>query len=121
MTKIFCPDKYCIFKYENDTVTNKIYTNGIKILPVLEDCEVVFSDCTVEVKANSIVLLYTSRDKNGVYVDKHMIFCDEESKAYCDEIREENRVRELEMKKREIKEPSETVGDCESCCDVTSI
>lgn len=105
MTKIFCPDKYCIFKYENDTVTNKIYTNGIKILPILEDCEVVFSDGTIEVKADSIVLLYTSRDKNGVYVDKHMIFCDEESKAYCDEIRdeirEENRIRELKIQKRE--------------------
>ena len=121
MTKIFCPDKYTVFKYEDNTVTNKLYTNSIKILPVLEDCEVIFSDCTVEVKANSIVLLYTSRDKNGVYVDRHMIFCDEESKACCDEIREENRLKELEMQKREMKDSSEEVGDCETCCDVTSI
>ena len=121
MTKIFCPDKYTVFKYEDNTVTNKLYTNGIKILPVLEDCEVVFSDGTVEVKADSIVLLYTSRDKNGVYVDKHMIFCDEESKAYCDEIREENRLRELEMQKREMKDSSEEVGDCNTCCDVTNM
>lgn len=117
MTKIFCPDKYSLFKYEDNTVTNKLYTQNIKILPVFEDCEVVFYDSTVEVKADSIVLLYTSRDKNGVYVDKHMIFCNEESKAYCDEIREENRVRELEMQKREIKEPSEAVGDCDVCCE----
>ena len=121
MTKIFCPDKYCIFKYENNTVTNKIYTNGIKILPVFEDCEVVFSDGTIKVKADSIVLLYTSRDKNGVYVDKHMIFCDEESKAYCDEIREENRLRELEMQKRETKDIPDSPCDCDSCCDVTNI
>ena len=119
MTKIFCPDKYCVFKYKDNTVTNKVYTNGIKILPVLEDCEVVFSDGTVEVKADSIVLLYTSRDKTGVYVDKHMIFCDEESKAYCDEIREENRLRELEMQKRAIKEPSESECECNTCSDLS--
>lgn len=119
MTKIFCPDKYCVFKYKDNTVTNKVYTNGIKILPVLEDCEVVFSDCTVEVKADSIVLLYTSRDKNGVYVDKHMIFCDEESKAYCDEIREENRLREVEMQKRQIKESSESECECDTCSDLS--
>lgn len=121
MTKIFCPDRYSIFKYEDDRVTTKVYTDGIRILPVFEDCEVVFSDGTIKVKANSIILLYTSRDKNGVYVNKHMIFCDEESKAYCDAIREENRLKELEMQKREMKDSSEEVGDCNTCCDVTNM
>lgn len=105
MTKIYAPDKYTVLKVSDDKC-EKVYSDSERILPILEDCEVVFNNEKITVKADSIIMFYSARTDNG-WEERHLVV--ENGKEYCDSVRDE-------INRRKQSANNECCGNCE-CCD----
>lgn len=105
MTKIYAPDKYYIIKVSDDKC-ERVYSDSERILPILEDSEIIFNNEKITAKADSIIIFYNVRANNG-FEEHHLVI--ENGKEYCDSVRDE-------INRRKQCAKNTCCGDFE-CCD----
>lgn len=115
MINIYIADKYNMIKVAGDKC-DKIYTDTERILPILEDSEVMLAEGKETIKANSLVMFYTSIGEDGNYEDKHVVIEGPAAVAYCDSVR--RRIEYTNAKKEKVMSCG---GECCDCCDCESI
>lgn len=108
MINIYIADRYNMIKVADDKCS-KIYIDTERILPILEDSEVMFSEGKETIKANSLVMFYTSIGEDGSYEDKRVVIEGPAAVAYCDSVRK--RIEYTNSQR------TTAAGCCGECCD----